>query len=167
MRQRDLGMLVVCAVAVLISFQRDPGDGFRVRRAWSFELDAAHYADGVRPQPHEKLPPALVTDLDGDGVNEVVLVTKEPGIRLLNGDALLHSTGKKGEFLPAPPLYEASLLSSIVKLSKGRQPAALASGFIDPAPSDPITLSTTCPHAPVGITPYHTVNFRAFWEISA
>ena len=140
MRQRDLLVLVTCALGIFISFQRDAGDGYRVRRAWSFPLDNALYADGSNPQPHEKLPPPLVTDIDGDGQMDVVLVTKEPGIKLLDKVGLQYRTGKKGDFQAAPPKYEATLLSSIVRLSAGRQPAALASGYIDPPPKDPVTL---------------------------
>ena len=140
MRQRDLGMLLICGIAVLISFQRDPGDGFRVRRAWSLPLDSALYADSSNPQPHEKLPPPLITDIDGDGRNDVVVVTKEPSVKMLSKPPLMHRTGKKGEFLPTGAEHEATLLSSIVRLSTGRQPAALASGYIDPVPSDPVTL---------------------------
>jgi hypothetical protein len=140
MRQRDLGVLVVCAVAAISSLQRSEGDGFRVHRAWDVPLDATHYADGTSPQPHEKLPPPLVTDIDGDGLNEVVLVTKSPSVRLLAGSALLHRAGKHGDFRSAAPKHEATLLSSIVRLAAGRQPVALAAGYIDPVPSDPITL---------------------------
>ena len=39
------------------------------------------YANMQHPLPHEKLPPPIVADLDGDGTNEVVLVTKEPSVR--------------------------------------------------------------------------------------
>jgi hypothetical protein len=35
MRQRDLGVLFICAVAIFISFQQEPGDGFRIRRVWT------------------------------------------------------------------------------------------------------------------------------------
>ena len=140
MRQRDLLVLLACGVGIFISFQRDPGDGFRLRRSWSFPLDQALYKDGTDPQPHEKLPPPLVTDIDGDGQMDVVLVTKEPSVKLLGKAGLRFSTGKKGDFRPASPTHEATLLSSIVRLSTGRQPAALASGYIDPPPKDPITL---------------------------
>ena len=140
MRQRDLLVLLACGVGIFISFQRDPGDGFRLRRSWSFPLDQALYKDGTDPQPHEKLPPPLVTDIDGDGQMDVVLVTKEPSVKLLGKAGLRYSTGKKGDFRAASPTHEATLLSSIVRLSTGRQPAALASGYIDPPPKDPITL---------------------------
>lgn len=140
MRQRDLLVLLTCGLGIFLSFQRDEGDGFRIRRAWSYPLDHGHYADGSNPQPHEKLPPPLVTDVDGDGEMDVVLVTKEPSIKLIEKVGLLHRTGKKGDFQQASARYEATLLSSIVRLSAGRQPAALASGYIDPPPKDPITL---------------------------
>ena len=65
---------------------------------------------------------------------DVVLVTKEPSVKLLGKAGLRYSTGKKGDFRAASPTHEATLLSSIVRLSTGRQPAALASGYIDPPP---------------------------------
>ena len=140
MRQRDMLVLLACGFGIFLSFQKDEGDGFRVRRAWSYPLDHALYADGSDPQPHEKLPPPLITDVDGDGEMDVVLVTKEPSIKLLDKEGLRFRTGKKGNFQAARPQYEATLLSSIVRLSEGRQPAALASGYIDPPPKDPVTL---------------------------
>lgn len=140
MRQRDLLVLLTCGLGIFLSFQRDEGDGYRIRRAWSYPLDAGHYADGSKPQPHEKLPPPLVTDVDGDGEMDVVLVTKQPSVKIIAKDELLYRTGKKGDFKPASAQYEATLLSSIVRLSAGRQPAALAAGYIDPPPKDPVTL---------------------------
>lgn len=139
MRQRDLGVLFICAVAIFISFQQDAGDGFRIRRAWFFPLDVGLYDDGNQPQPWEKVPPPVIVE-GADGSNDVVLVTKEPKVKILDRGSLNVKTSKKADFKVATETREATLLSSIIRLTTGRQPAALAVGYIDQPPKDPITL---------------------------
>lgn len=98
MRQRDVGVLFICAVAIFISFQQDAGDGFRIRRAWHHPLDIGLYDDGTMPQPWERVPPPVIVDLGADGSNDVVLVTKEPAVKVLEKDALNAKTSKKSDF---------------------------------------------------------------------
>jgi hypothetical protein len=50
------------------------------------------------PQPWEKLPPPVIVDVDSDGNDDVVLLTKEPSIKLLARASLKAGTSKKNDF---------------------------------------------------------------------
>jgi len=72
-RVRDCVLVVVCALAIYLLRARNH---FELRPSWRSYVDyRLVYANGRYPSKNERLPRPVVTDLDGDGSMEVVLVT--------------------------------------------------------------------------------------------
>ena len=81
---RDLLALLCagCLLALAMSYAGRP----RLRRAWHYPLSTSAYANRAFPREDERLPSPLIIDLDGDGSNEIVLVTREPKLVVLSSD---------------------------------------------------------------------------------
>jgi len=72
-RVRDCVLVVVCALAIYLLRARNH---FELHPSWRSYVDyRAVYTNGRYPSRNERLPRPIVTDLDGDGNVEVVLVT--------------------------------------------------------------------------------------------
>jgi len=72
-RVRDCVLVVVCALTIYLLRARDH---FEMHPSWRSYVDyRLIYANGRFPNNSERLPRPIVTDLDGDGNVEVVLVT--------------------------------------------------------------------------------------------
>ena len=72
-RVRDCVLVVVCALAIYLLRARHH---FELHPSWRSYVDyRTVYANGRYPSKNERLPRPIVTDLDGDGNMEVVLVT--------------------------------------------------------------------------------------------
>eukprot|EP00742_Colponemidia_sp_Colp-10_P011071 GILJ01012249.1.p1 GENE.GILJ01012249.1~~GILJ01012249.1.p1 ORF type:complete len:700 (+),score=92.80 GILJ01012249.1:149-2248(+) len=130
MRKRDLGVLIVSLSALFLSLQH--GGDMSIRRIWTYPLDTMYYENHHSPAEEERLPPPLVVDLDGDGRNEIVLVTREPKLKVV----ALPSTATGNNVLPSDSelltlytKYEVSLLPH-VRVSKGRQAVAFSVGHL-------------------------------------
>lgn len=106
---------------------------FEIAHAHHIPLDTAHYQNGQFPEPHERLPPPLVADVDGDGQNELVVATRDPGIRIMRVPR--HLKLREDDPPPAPVVASSTLLS-FTRVAKGRHPVALSSGYIDPFRKD-------------------------------
>jgi len=137
LRKRDFGILIVCFFAIITSFYEQ--ESFNLELIWvqpSFsDFSSAEllpsYRNGHYPVSQEKLPRPLVTDVDGDSRNEIVFVTEDFTIGIVDtifptnttifGSGLPNSSSK----LKA----QASLLPS-VRVHAGRRPVALASGYL-------------------------------------
>ncbi len=149
LRKRDAAALLAAALLVALSLS---GRGRpRLERAWTHALAPAarKYDNGAYPRPHERLPPPLVTDLDGDGRREVVLVTREPSLLILAAadDAVVgdgtggtggDDDGSAGAGAGAARARRAGKVLARVSLlgltrsPRGRRPVSLASGFFYP-----------------------------------
>ena len=77
----DFAILAIAGLAVLQSLRSQPA--VSVRLSMADEVDVSMYDNGLFPQDHERLPLPIITDLDGDGVNEVVVVTHTPAVAIL------------------------------------------------------------------------------------
>jgi len=72
-RVRDCVLVVVCALAIYLLRARNH---FELHPSWRSHVDyRTVYANGRYPSRNERLPRPVITDLDGDGSMEVVLVT--------------------------------------------------------------------------------------------
>ena len=84
------------------------------------------------------MPKPIVDDLDGDGVTEVLVATREPKLKLLDPQHVIAGTGH-GLGLGSGEMHlrikaETTLLSKGVgNVRSGRQAVAMATGFLDPA----------------------------------
>ena len=74
---RDAVLLLTCAIAVLLSLQ---GKGeLKARVEWFESIDPSTYANEHFPESHERLPSPIITDLDGDGTEELYVASDEQG----------------------------------------------------------------------------------------
>lgn len=121
-----------CTALTVIWPVQMEGD-FEIAHAHHIPLDTAHYQNGQFPDPHERLPPPLVADVDGDGQNELIVATRDPGIRIMRVPRSMKL--REDDPPPAPVIASATLLS-FTRVAKGRHPVALSSGYIDPFRSD-------------------------------
>lgn len=102
---------------------------FTLTPSFSFPLDPRTYANGHFPEVHERLPPPVVADVDSDGRPEVVVVTREPAIKILSVSAAAQHS-HTGVFAPAEERSSATLLA-YTRVARGRHPVALAAGYVD------------------------------------
>eukprot|EP00668_Euglena_longa_P001082 GGOE01001290.1.p1 GENE.GGOE01001290.1~~GGOE01001290.1.p1 ORF type:complete len:718 (-),score=247.69 GGOE01001290.1:86-2239(-) len=75
MRKRDVGVLVLCCLGLLVSFQHE--GALSIRRGFVVPIVDDSSKDRLLPSP-------VVTDLDGDGKNEVLLLTTRETLSLIN-----------------------------------------------------------------------------------
>ncbi|KAJ7513865.1 hypothetical protein O6H91_23G017300 [Diphasiastrum complanatum] len=120
MRKRDLGILLISALAIFFSLQNE--GNFSFKEGWF------HYLEESYPLKHEgeRLPPPIVTDLNGDGQNEVIVATHDAKLQVL--DPLYRITNEG--FGEARILAEVSLLPERVRVAAGRRPVAMAAGAL-------------------------------------
>ncbi|KAG6394572.1 hypothetical protein SASPL_145161 [Salvia splendens] len=86
MRKRDLAILMLSAFAIFFSLQHE-GD-FSFKEAW-FHLSDEY---PVKYEGH-RLPPPILTDLNGDGKKEVLIATHDAKIQLTGRRAVAMATG--------------------------------------------------------------------------
>lgn len=122
MRKRDLGILILSIFSVFISFQHE--GSFSFKEGFYYPLD-----ESSNPVEHEseRLPPPVVVDLNGDGHSEIVLATHDAKLQVFDA-GLRHLDGS---FKDAHLLADTSMLPAQVRVATGRQPVALAAGFLD------------------------------------
>eukprot|EP00026_Physarum_polycephalum_P003889 Phypoly_transcript_03906.p1 GENE.Phypoly_transcript_03906~~Phypoly_transcript_03906.p1 ORF type:complete len:676 (+),score=80.54 Phypoly_transcript_03906:81-2108(+) len=123
MRKRDLGILILCAFAILWSFRGEAG-GYYFTESWVQQLDTTLYSNLHFPAKSEKLPKPLITDLDGDGQNEVVFATRDCTLKVMDVSSTTMSTKS------TPTVKAQSSLMRTVGVRSGRRPVGLASGYL-------------------------------------
>ncbi|KYQ93659.1 hypothetical protein DLAC_05044 [Tieghemostelium lacteum] len=138
MRKRDVFLLLITIIIVLISLYNQ--SDYSLKLILEIPINTNNYENSHYPQPYEILPQPIITDLDGDGKNEILYVTNDYKIRVLdNIDPLTTSNGfnidsnnDDQQLLQKYRIrYETSLLSK-VGLSTGRRPVAMKVGFVKP-----------------------------------
>mmetsp|Transcript_14161 Transcript_14161/g.36136 ORF Transcript_14161/g.36136 Transcript_14161/m.36136 type:complete len:804 (-) Transcript_14161:73-2484(-) len=153
MRAIDWSVVLICALVLcvgLVQQQRgldgddavgEPGEtagslfsGLRPR--WRQPIDATLWENRRFPNPHESLPAPLITDIDGDGRLDFVYATRDAQLFVKDAPSCLNAKGttsSASSFSTLPELeakHVASLRSALVRLSTGRAPVALASGYL-------------------------------------
>ncbi|KAJ8764530.1 hypothetical protein K2173_006270 [Erythroxylum novogranatense] len=120
MRKRDLAILMLSAFAIFFSLQHE-GD-FQFREAWFHLFD-----DYPIKYEAERLPPSIVSDLNGDGKKEVLVATHDAKIQVLEP----HWRKVDEGFSESRVIAEVSLLPDKVRVASGRRAVAMATGVID------------------------------------
>ncbi|KAI5078865.1 hypothetical protein GOP47_0006536 [Adiantum capillus-veneris] len=120
MRKRDLAILLLSAFAIFFSLQNEGNVSFK--EGWF------HFLDESNPFKHEadRLPPPLVTDLNGDGRKEVLVATHDAEIEVLEPHHKYIDDG----FSEVRVLAKVSLLPDKVRIAAGRLPVAMSAGSI-------------------------------------
>jgi len=67
-------LLLLCAV---IGYLLRSHDTYELRPVWRKRAEYHHFKNKKYPTKEEQLPPPLITDLDSDGINEIVLITND------------------------------------------------------------------------------------------
>ncbi|XP_011046143.1 PREDICTED: uncharacterized protein LOC105140841 [Populus euphratica] len=120
MRKRDLAILMLSAFAIFFSLQHE-GD-FSFREAWFHLTD-----DYPIKYETDRLPPPIVSDLNGDGKKEVLVATHDAKIQVLEPHARRVDEG----FSEARLLTELSLLPDKTRVATGRRAVAMATGVME------------------------------------
>jgi hypothetical protein len=84
-RKRDFAVAILIAIAIYLSYFETPGLTYSVDPAWFIEQSSGQGGQASRKVNYKVLPP-IVTDLEGDGVNEVIVITSD--LKLKVGVAL-------------------------------------------------------------------------------
>ena len=115
-RKRDYIILALTALAIFLSLD-SPG--------FSFTLEPAWYID----QKYNSMLPPVICDLNGDGKKEVILISNTAGdltLKVLSADP---PRGDKSSIYS--PEIIASLSLSPFKVTTGRTPVALKTGYVE------------------------------------
>ena len=67
-------LLLLCAV---IGYLLRAHDSYELRPVWRKRAEYHHFENKKYPRRDEQLPAPIVTDLDSDGVNEIILITND------------------------------------------------------------------------------------------
>lgn len=78
-RKRDLAVLLLVVVSLYLSYVDRPGLKYSIEPAWFIDQREAHETQSF----NSKLLPPVITDLEGDGVNEIVMITKDLKLKVL------------------------------------------------------------------------------------
>uniref|UniRef100_A0A7S0I2L2 FG-GAP repeat-containing protein n=1 Tax=Hanusia phi TaxID=3032 RepID=A0A7S0I2L2_9CRYP len=133
MRDRDAGVLLVCGLAIFLALES--GNDYDVKKRWVLELKPTLYKNGRFATDEERLPKPIVDDLDGDGLNEVLVATREPKLKILDPQhpvSGLHGAAN-GEMVLRMKAETTLLSKGVGNVRSGRQPVAMAVGYLDPA----------------------------------
>jgi hypothetical protein len=133
MRTRDAGVLLMAGLAVFLALET--GTDFEVKRRWSLELKPTLYKNGRFAAESERVPKPIVDDLDLDGRPEILVITREPKLKLLDPQhAVPGAHGLESGEMHLRVKAETTLLSKGVgNVRSGRQAVAMATGFLEPA----------------------------------
>ncbi|GLI67342.1 hypothetical protein VaNZ11_011416 [Volvox africanus] len=128
MYKRDVAIVLLACVALLVSLQNE--GTFTFEKAWfhhTLDENLELYAQ------HHELPAPVVADLNGDGHLEVVAVTPDLKLQVIQPAP----PGHRGEgFARAAELNSVSLLFKRALVAAGNRPVALAVGYLDPLPGE-------------------------------
>jgi len=128
-RVRECVLIVVCALAIYLLRARNY---FELQPSWRSYVDyRTIYVNGRYPSRNERLPRPVVTDLDGDGNIEVVLVTGSLELqvcRLPQQDS--HMSARQ---LPNLVVLESVELVINRDGTDSHRPVVLDTGYIMPA----------------------------------
>jgi len=72
-RKRDLAVLVLVVISLYLSYVDRPALNYVIEPAWFIDQRETHESQSFDC----KLVPPIITDLEGDGVNEIVMITKD------------------------------------------------------------------------------------------
>lgn len=122
-RKRDVILIVVVAFAVYLSFGGG-GDGLH------YSLDPTWYQfDRAESTREWKGIPPLVTDLNGDGLKEIVVVTKDLRLQILDGSP---PNEDYSNIYSPQVLFSSNLVKSSLAVSQSQKPVAIQTGYVDP-----------------------------------
>jgi len=134
-RRRDIFVILLVVITLYISFLDNQSLKYTIEPAWYIDQRVNDHGDSHRgflddiPITHEsndtidyQLVRPVVTDLDGDGSNEVVMITKDFKLKVFNAD--IPKFNMKDIYHPVEVVS--------LQLLKGKLPVALQTGYTTP-----------------------------------
>jgi len=115
-------------ISIYLSYFDTPTLSYLVEPAWFIDQKELHtkYASLL----NYKVIPPLITDLEGDGVNEVVLITTDFKLKVFSADI---PAGESEEVYHPEEVYTTNLLvHGDTPDSTGHVPVALKAGYVEP-----------------------------------
>lgn len=126
MLKRDAAVLLLSALAILTSIQRQ--GAFSFKPAWHLREPGDVFGDG-----HEQpLAAPISFDLNGDGRREVIVATEDARIVIVDQPDF---EDPSGEWSRAGILWQASLTPTHVRIASGRRAVSITAGYVDPPPA--------------------------------
>ncbi|KAJ5069065.1 fg-gap repeat-containing protein [Anaeramoeba ignava] len=138
-RTKDIIILLIGFIIILY-FTFNYKQSINLKPSFFIEIDPILYRNHKYPSFGEDLPKPIIEDIDGDGLNEIIISTREPKLKIykLNSETQkcldkIHGSLEYKNFCEIKPIKEVSLLSKTksIAFSKGRNPIATQIGFIE------------------------------------
>ena len=124
-RVQDITLGILCCLCVYLLRFRET---YRLEPTWHIDFDTSVFSNHRYPTGPERLLAPLVTDLDSDGINEVVLITTHMQLQIL---VVPQIEQEKQSRLPQPVVHQAiSLGNREHPDGKPSYPIAIEAGFI-------------------------------------
>lgn len=78
-RKRDVAVFILVSIALYLSYFDSPGLKYTIDPAWFIDQRETSNTNTV---DYKAVPP-IITDLEGDGINEVILITSDFMLKVL------------------------------------------------------------------------------------
>lgn len=78
-RKRDIGILIIVLISIYLCYFDVPSLNYVIEPAWF--IDQNELIPSLESINYKMIPP-IITDLEGDGVNELILVTNDFKIKV-------------------------------------------------------------------------------------
>ncbi|KAK3589323.1 hypothetical protein CHS0354_026981 [Potamilus streckersoni] len=125
--------LILIGLCAVIGYLLRAKESYELRPVWRKRAEYHHFQNKKYPTLDEQLPHPVVTDLDSDGINEIVLISNDLKLSIL---ALPNSTRKDEDdkTLPHIEVKHKVVIPQDEKSSTGRLswPVVLITGYITP-----------------------------------
>lgn len=123
-------LLLLCAVIGYLMRSRDT---YELRPVWRKRAEFHHFQNKKYPTKSEQLPSPVITDLDSDGVNEIILITNDLKLSVMTlPDPVKDEEDKT---LPHVVVKHKVVLPQATSGGQGQPsgwPVVLVSGFTEP-----------------------------------
>lgn len=129
-RRRDVIVLLFMALALYLSMD-SAGLVYSLTPCWYYQDQSSASQPGKDPRetPRRIIHP-IVTDLDGDGSNEIILVSADgTKLQVLNGEAP-SGVGYTDIYSPTV-MYSTTLSTSKLNVKTGKAPVVIKTGYVD------------------------------------
>lgn len=74
LNSNNLIFVILCCI---IGYLFRANDSFVLKPVWRKRVETHAYANAAFPTKHDRLPPPIISDLEGDGVNEILLISSD------------------------------------------------------------------------------------------
>lgn len=114
-RKRDLALLVVLCIVIYLGL--DTG-------TFSYNIEPVWYYDMSKIQRNHRVTP-IITDLNGDGQKELIIITNDNQLKVLDGNNMEMSRD----------IYTLEEIASVrlsnINFQQGKSPVAMKTGYIE------------------------------------